>query len=256
MDMTGEPAVTRARPPTAGNRPTRAMVLAAGLGKRMRPLTVATPKPLIEVAGRSLIDRVLDRAQQAGIETAVVNVHHLPQLLKVHLGRRRHPTILFSDESDALLDTGGGVRKALPLLGETPFMVLGSDSFWIEGTRPNLEWLASSWREPDMDALLMLASTVRSLGYDGRGDFRMDPAGRLFRRAEREVTPFAYAGAAIVHPRLFAGAPAGPFPLDALFDRAMEAGRLYGVRMDGLWIRVETPATIAAAETTLADSAA
>jgi MurNAc alpha-1-phosphate uridylyltransferase len=222
----------------------------------MRPLTMATPKPLIEVGGRALIDRVLDRADQAGIETAVVNVHYLPQLLKVHLSQRRRPAIVISDESDALLDTGGGIKKALPLLGDEPFLVLSTDSFWIEGARPNLEWLAASWDGTRMDGLLLVAPTVRALGYEGRGDFRMDPAGRLFRRAEREVAPFAYAGAAILHPRLLAAAPDGAFPVERLFDDATAAGRLFGVRMDGLWIRVETPAAIANAETTIADSAA
>jgi MurNAc alpha-1-phosphate uridylyltransferase len=236
--------------------PTRAMVLAAGIGKHMRPLTVATPKPLIEVGGRALIDHVLDRLEQAGIEMAAVSVHYLPQLLRVHLARRRTPNIIISDESSALLDTGGGIRNALPSLGEAPFFVVNADAFWIEGARPNLGWLKRSWREEQMDALLMVASTVRSVGYDGRGDFRMDPTGRLTRRGEREVAPFAYAGAAILHPRLFAEAPAGAFGVDWLFDRAAKAGRLYGMRMDGLWIRVNGPEAIAAAEISIADSAA
>jgi MurNAc alpha-1-phosphate uridylyltransferase len=232
------------------------MVLAAGIGKSMRPLTMATPKPLLEVGGQALIDRALDRLEQAGVETAVVNVHYLPQLLRVHLARRKRPATVISDESGALLGTGGGILKALPLLGSEPFLVMSADSFWIEGARPNLEWLKSSWREADMDALLMLAATVRAVGYNGRGDFRMDPAGRLFRRAEREVAPFAFTGVAILHPRLFANPPAGPFALDVLFDRAIEAGRLYGMRMDGVWISIGAPQAIAEAELSIADSAA
>jgi MurNAc alpha-1-phosphate uridylyltransferase len=255
--MTVDPLLSRAnRLDVVGARPTRAMVLAAGLGNHMRPLTAATPKPLIEVGGQALIDRVLDRLEQAGVETAVVNVHYLPQLMRVHLARRQKPGIVISDESEGLLDTGGGIRKALPLLGEAPFFAINADASWIEGARPNLDWLRKSWREEEMDALLMVASTVRSVGYDGRGDFRMDPTGRLMRRAEREVAPFAYAGAAIFHPRLFAQAPAGAFSLGQLFDRAMEDNRLYGVRMDGLWIRVGAPEAIAEAEVSIADSAA
>lgn len=237
-------------------RPKRGMILAAGLGKRMRPVTVATPKPLVEVAGRALIDRGLDRLERAGVERVVVNVHYLAELIRVHVGRRSSPEVVISDERSKLLDTGGGIVKALPHLGEDPFYLLNSDSFWIEGARPNLEWLAGVWRDADMDALLMVASTVRAVGYDGRGDFRMDPAGRLVRRPEREVAPFVYAGAAILHPRLFAGREAEPFSLNLLFDEALEAGRLFGMRMDGLWLHVGTPEAIGEAEMSIADSAA
>jgi len=232
------------------------MVLAAGIGKRMRPITVTTPKPLVEVGGRALIDHGLDRLEQAGVESVVVNVHYLPDLIRVHLGHRRTPRISVSDERDRLLDTGGGIAKALPDLGADPFYLLNSDSFWIEGPRPNLEWLAAGWRDDAMDALLLIASTVRSIGYHGRGDFRMDPVGRLFRRPEREVAPFAYAGAAILHPRLFADCPAGSFSLNLLFDRAIASGRLHGVRMDGRWIHVGTPEAVGEAELSIADSSA
>jgi MurNAc alpha-1-phosphate uridylyltransferase len=237
-------------------RPKRAMILAAGVGKRMRPVTVTTPKPLVEVAGRALIDHALDRLERAGVEHVVVNIHYLGQLIRVHVGRRKSPNIVVSDESDQLLDTGGGIVKALPHLGTTPFFLLNSDSFWIEGARPNLEWLANGWRDENMDALLMLASTVRAVGYSGRGDFKMDPAGRLIRRPEREVVPFVYAGAAILHPRLFAGRKAEPFSLNVLFDKALEAGRLFGVHMDGRWLHVGTPEAIGEAEHSIADSAA
>jgi MurNAc alpha-1-phosphate uridylyltransferase len=232
------------------------MVLAAGIGKRMRPLSATVPKPLIEVAGRALLDHALDRLATAGVERAVVNVHYLADLVEAHVRWRKRPEVVVSDERKALLDTGGGIAKALPLLGGDAFYLLNSDSFWIEGARPNLDWLASAWNEATMDGLLLLAPTVRAVGYSGRGDFRLDPAGRLTRRAEREVAPFAYSGAAILHPRLFAGAPEGAFSLNRLFDAAIEAGRLHGVRMDGLWLHVGTPDAIRWAEMTIADSAA
>jgi MurNAc alpha-1-phosphate uridylyltransferase len=217
---------------------------------------VTTPKPLIEIGGRAMIDYGLDRLVRAGVETAVVNVHYLPDLIRVHVGRRQSPQIVISDERDRLLDTGGGTARALPDLGDAPFYLLNSDSFWIEGPRPNLDWLADGWRDDAMDALLLVASTVRTIGYGGRGDFRMSPDGRLSRRPEREVAPFVYAGAAILHPRLFAEAPDGPFSLNLLFDRAIEADRLFGVRLDGLWLHVGTPEAIAEAELSIADSAA
>lgn len=232
------------------------MILAAGLGKRLRPLTVTTPKPLIEVGGRALIDHGLDSLDRAGVETVVVNVHYLADQVNSHLARRRRPEIVISDERRGLLDTGGGIVRALPNLGEEPFYLLNSDSFWIEGARPNLDWLATAWRDDAMDALLLVAATVRAVGYHGRGDFRMDPNGRLIRRAERDVAPFAYAGAAILHPRLFAGAPAGAFSINLLFDKAMDAERLYGVRLDGLWLHIGSPEAVGEAELTIADSAA
>jgi MurNAc alpha-1-phosphate uridylyltransferase len=238
------------------SRPKRAMVLAAGIGKRMRPLTVTVPKPLIEVAGRALIDHGLDRLERAGVETVVVNVHYLANLVRAHLARRKRPEIVISDEQAGLLDTGGGIVKALPTLGAEPFYLLNSDSFWIEGARPNLDWLAAAWDDATMDALIMLAPTVKAIGYHGRGDFRMDPAGKLYRRGEREVVPFAYAGAAILHPRLFDGCPSGAFSLNRLFDKAIEAERLAGMRMDGLWLHVGTPEAITEAELSFADSAA
>lgn len=237
-------------------RPNRAMILAAGIGKRMRPITATIPKPLVEVGGRSLIDHGLDRLERAGVEMAVVNVHYLADLLRAHVSRRERPKVIVSDERDKLLDTGGGIAKALPHLGDSPFYVINSDSFWIEGPRPNLDWLAGGWNGDTMDALLLLASTVRSVGYNGRGDFLMDPDGHLVRRPERKVAPFAYSGAAILHPRLFADCPDGPFSLNRLFDKAIESDRLFGIRMDGTWLHVGTPETIGAAEISIADSAA
>ncbi|MEO8667209.1 MAG: nucleotidyltransferase family protein [Bauldia sp.] len=237
-------------------RPKRAMILAAGLGKRMRPLTATVPKPLIEVNGRALIDHGLDRLQRAGVETAVVNVHYLADLVSTHVRKWKRPEIVISDERKALLDTGGGIARALPNFDGEPFYLLNSDSFWVEGPRPNLDWLAGAWDGERMDALLLLASTVRSIGYDARGDFRMNASGRLTRRAEREVAPFVYAGAAILHPRLFADCPPGAFSLNLLFNRAIEAGRLFGVRLDGFWLHVGTPEAISEAELSIADSAA
>jgi MurNAc alpha-1-phosphate uridylyltransferase len=237
-------------------RPKRAMILAAGLGKRMRPITATVPKPLVEVNGRALVDYGLDRLEHAGVEEVVINVHYLPDLVKAHVGRRKKPKVVISDEREKLLDTGGGIAKALPHFGGEAFYLLNSDSFWLEGPRPNLDWLAGSWNADKMDAILLLASTVRSVGYHGRGDFIMDPAGRLRRRPEREVAPFAYAGAGIFHPRLFDDCPEGAFSLNKLFDKAIEAERLFGVRMDGTWLHVGTPETISEAELSIADSAA
>lgn len=237
-------------------RPTRAMVLAAGLGKRMRPITATTPKPLVEVAGKALIDHGLERLRAAGVETAIVNVHWLADLVEVHVGKCAVPKIEFSDEREALLETGGGIVKALPRLGEAPFYLINSDSFWIEGSRPNLDVLAEAWDETKMDALLLLAPTVGSIGYDGPGDFQMDDTGLLSRRDERRITPFVYSGAAILSPRLFAGAPQGEaFSLNLLFDRALEAGRLYGQRLSGIWLHVGTPRAIREAEAAIAESA-
>jgi len=236
--------------------PRRAMVLAAGLGLRMRPLTNDTPKPLVAVGGKPLIDHVLDRLAAAGVETAVVNVHYLADKVERHLAGRRAPKIAISDERGELLDTGGGVVKALPLLGAAPFFHLNSDTIWIDGVKPNLLRLAEIFDPARMDALLLLAATSTSVGYAGRGDFAMSPDGRLGRRSEREVAPFVYAGVAILNPTLFVAAPSGPFSLNALFDRAIEAGRLHGLRLEGVWMHVGTPEAIATAEAAILASAA
>lgn len=236
--------------------PRKAMVMAAGFGRRMRPLTVTTPKPLIEVAGRSLIDHGLDRLAAAGVEEAVVNVHYLADLMEVHLERRDLPKIHISDEREALLDTGGAIRRVLDRLGDTPFFAMNSDSFWIEGSMPNLSRLAAAWRDDAMDALLLLAPTVTATGYVGRGDFLMDPEGRLTRRPERSVAPFVYAGVGLFHPRLFVDTPEGSFSLNLVFDRAIAAGRLYGLRLDGLWLHVGTPEAVGLAERAIDESAA
>jgi N-acetyl-alpha-D-muramate 1-phosphate uridylyltransferase len=232
----------------------KAMVLAAGLGTRMRPLTDTLPKPLVTVAGRALLDHVLDRLADAGVETAVVNVHHMAEQIERHLNGRTRPTIEISDERGELLDTGGGVVKALKRLGNEPFLHMNSDTLWIEGVTPNLPRLAAAFDPARMDILLLLASTTASIGYEGRGDFVMAPDGRLTRRAERQVAPFVYAGAAMLSPAPFADAPKGKFSLNTMFDRAIEAGRLYGQRLEGTWMHVGTPAAIEAAEAAISES--
>jgi N-acetyl-alpha-D-muramate 1-phosphate uridylyltransferase len=238
-------------------RPTKAMIMAAGLGKRMRPLTATTPKPLIEVNGQALIDHGMDRLVSAGVKTCVVNVHYLADLVEVHVRRRNDIEIVVSDERDQLLETGGGIKKALPQLGESPFFQLNADTcYWIEGVKPNLEHMVDAWDETRMDALLLVAETVKSVGYAGRGDFDMAKDGSLTRRLEKGVTPFAYAGAAILHPRLFEGAPDGAFSMNVLFDKAIESGRLFGVQMEGLWLHIGTPESIRAAEYAVRESAA
>jgi MurNAc alpha-1-phosphate uridylyltransferase len=227
------------------------MVLAAGLGTRMRPLTAQRPKPLIEVAGKPLLDHVLDRLADANVESAVVNVHYLADQIIGHVAARKKPQVVISDERGLLLGTGGGVVKALPELGNAPFFHLNSDTLWLDGVRPNLVRLGESFDQATMDALLLLAPTTGSIGYTGRGDFAMSADGRLRARAERDVAPFVFAGAAILAPALFAGAPKGEFPLTDLFNRAAAAGRLHGLRLDGLWMHVGTPDAIAAAEATI-----
>jgi MurNAc alpha-1-phosphate uridylyltransferase len=232
------------------------MVLAAGMGVRMRPLTDKIPKPLVSVAGRPLLDHVLDRLAEAGVETAVLNVHHLADQIERHLTGRQTPGIVISDERSELLDTGGGVVKALPILGASPFFHLNADTIWIDGVRPNLLRLAAMFDPRRMDALLLLAATSASVGYGGRGDFTMAADGRLARRSERDVAPFVYAGVAILAPALFSTAPPGAFSLNLLFDRAIKAGRLYGLRLEGVWMHVGTPEAIAAAETAIFASVA
>jgi MurNAc alpha-1-phosphate uridylyltransferase len=228
--------------------PRRAMVLAAGRGTRMQPLTDKIPKPMVAVAGKPLIDHVLDRLAQTGVERAVVNVHYLADQLIRHLAPRTRPKVAISDERGLLLGTGGGVKKALPELGDAPFFHINSDTIWIDGVKPNLARLADVFDPSTMDGLLLLAPTAGSVGYAGRGDFAMAPDGRLRQRAEQEIAPFVYAGAAILSPALFAGTPSGEFSLTTLFDRAAGAGRLHGVRLEGLWMHVGTPDAVAAAE--------
>jgi MurNAc alpha-1-phosphate uridylyltransferase len=231
------------------------MVLAAGLGTRMRAFNGQVPKPLVPVGGKALIDYVLDRLAEAGVERAIVNVHHLADQIERHLATRRQPAIEFSDERGELLGTGGGVVKALPRLGDAFFHV-NSDTIWIDGVKPNLSRLAEAFNPERMDALLLLAPTASSIGYSGRGDFTMAPDGHLTRRGERDVVPFVYAGAAVLTPAFFAGVAPGPSEMSPLFDRAIEAGRLYGLRLEGQWMHVGTPEAVKAAEAAILASAA
>ena len=235
--------------------PKSAMVLAGGLGTRMRPFNGQVPKPLVRVGGKALIDHVLDRLAEMGVERAVVNVHHLADQIEGHLQGRQRPPIIISDERQELLGTGGGVVKALGQLGDAPFFHVNADTIWIDGVKPNLARLATAFAPDHMDALLLLAPTATSIGYTGRGDFAMAPDGRLTRRPERDVVPFVYAGAAILAPALFRGAPAGAFPLTTLFYRAAEAERLFGLRLEGVWMHVGTPEAVAAAEAAILESA-
>jgi N-acetyl-alpha-D-muramate 1-phosphate uridylyltransferase len=236
--------------------PRRAMILAAGLGTRMQPLTERTPKPLVAVGGKPLINHVLDRLAAVGVETAVVNVHHMADQIEQHLKPRRVPNVIISDEREALLGTGGAVVNALPQLGEEPFFHVNSDTLWIDGVKPNLERLAAAFDPNAMDALLLLAPTANSVGYTGTGDYAMAPDGRLRPRAEREVVPFVYSGVAILSPALFSAAPKGAFALTVLFNRAAAVGRLHGLRLEGVWMHVGTPDAIAAAEAAIVASAA
>lgn len=236
---------------TAG-RPTTAFVLAAGKGLRMRPLTNDRPKPLVVLRGRTLLDHVLDRLAAAGIERAVVNVHYKGEQIIEHVAARTSPAICISDERDALLDTGGGVVRALPLIGAQPFIIHNSDSTWLEGIGSNLARLIQAFDPDRMDSLMLLAATSASLGYEGPGDFAMDQMGTLRRRREREIVPFAFTGVSIAHPRLFASAPDGAFSLNRMWDRAIADGRLFGLRLQGLWMHVGTPEALADAEGRLA----
>jgi MurNAc alpha-1-phosphate uridylyltransferase len=231
-----------------GRLPRTAMVFAAGLGTRMLPITQTLPKPLVEVAGKPIIDHVLDRFAAEGVETAVVNVHHLADQIEAHLRPRTAPRIVISDERALLLDQGGGIKKALPHLGDEPFLVANTDAFWVEGPTSNLQRLAQAWNPDVMDAILLLASTTKSIGVDWPGDFQMDTHGRLTKRAESDVAPFVYSGVGILKPQAFAQDPREVFGLAPFLFEAAKRGRLYGVRLEGLWLHVGTPAAIGAAE--------
>jgi MurNAc alpha-1-phosphate uridylyltransferase len=236
--------------------PASAMVFAAGLGTRMRPLTERTPKPLVRLAGRALIDHALDRLASAGVERAVVNVHHLADQIERHLASRTRPRIAISDERAALLDTGGGLLRARPLLGEGPILVHNCDTVWIEPrgieSAPNLARLANAFDPRRMDALLLLAPVAGSLGYDGDGDFTLGADGALARRAPGGRAPFVFAGASIAAPALLDAPPAGAFSLNVLWNRALAAGRLHGLVLQGTWMHVGTPEALAEAERRIA----
>jgi MurNAc alpha-1-phosphate uridylyltransferase len=227
-----------------------AMILAAGLGTRMRPLTDDRPKPMVMLNGRPLIDHVLARLETAGIERAVVNLHYLPDVLERHLrARARPPAIDFSCERSQILDTGGGVKQALPLLGDDPFLLHNSDSVWLEDEpHQNIPSLLDVFDPDRMDCLLLMAAVHRAIGYDGAGDFFIEADGRLRRRGKGETCPFVFAGVSVIHPRLFESSPDGVFSINPLWDRAIAAGRVFGLRLQGLWMHVGDPMALAAAE--------
>ncbi|MBL8579818.1 MAG: nucleotidyltransferase family protein [Mesorhizobium sp.] len=223
------------------------MVLAAGLGKRMRPITDTMPKPLVEIAGRTLLDRGLDSLAEAGVTKAVVNVHYFPEQIVAHVAGRASPDIVISDESAGLLDSAGGIVKALPELGPEPFYILNADTFWIDAGGSNLDRLALAWDAARMDILLMLADLDSATGHSGGTDFLIGRDGVLA-RAKGAPDGLIYAGVAILNPAILAGAPAGPLSLNRYFDQAIAAGRLHGMRMRGRWITVGTPDAIPQAE--------
>jgi N-acetyl-alpha-D-muramate 1-phosphate uridylyltransferase len=235
--------------------PTRAMIMAAGLGTRMRPLTNTLPKPLVNVAGKTLIDHAIDRLVAAGVTLIVVNLHYKAEMIKQHLTARKDVEIILSDESDGLLGTGGGVAKAMKHFGSEPFFIHNSDTIWVEGYGSALERMKQRWDPDAMDALLLIVPLISAIGYEGIGDFMMDPAGRLTRVPPCRVSPFAFPGVQIVHPRLFENPPKGGFSTNVLWDRAIEKERMFGIRLDGVWIHVGTPKAVAEAEEYLADLA-
>ena len=237
-------------------QPPKAMVLAAGLGLRMRPLTERMPKPLVQVAGQTLLDHVLNKLGDVGVSEAIVNVHYLPDQIIDHVAGRAKPCVIISDERNKVLGTGGGIVKALPLLGQAPFFLVNADTLWIDGVRSNLARLAETFDPARMDILLLMAPTTSSIGYGGRGDYGMLPDGALRKRREHQVVPFVYAGAAIMSPSLFKDAPAGEFSLTKMFDRANEQERLFGLRLDGVWMHVGTPDAVQAAEEAFLESVA
>ena len=236
--------------------PKTAMVLAAGLGTRMRPLTDDRPKALVEVAGRPLIDHMLDRLEAAGVETAVVNVHAFADRLEAHLAGRRSPRIVISDERGRLLETGGGLKLARPLVGEAPIYVANIDSVWIETGPPVLDALAAAFDPERMDACLLLARMDRSIGFDGAGDAFLAPDGRLSFRGGEPSAPYAYAGVQIMRPQIVDDGPAGPFKLNVAWRPSVAAGRVHGVVLDGIWMHVSDPGARDAAEARLATAAA
>lgn len=228
--------------------PDTAMLLSAGLGKRMRPLTATRPKPLVEVGGETLLDHALGHVRAAGLRRVVVNVHHFADALEAHLRRVTDLEVAVSDERGELLETGGGVARALPVLGDAPFFVINTDNVWVDGPVDTLRLLANRWDDEAMDALLLVVPLARAVAHGGPGDFHMDATGRLRRREPRRIAPFVYTGVQLVSPRLLAGAPGGAFSMNLLWNRAIAAGRAFGVVHQGLWCDVGAPANIPLAE--------
>jgi N-acetyl-alpha-D-muramate 1-phosphate uridylyltransferase len=243
------------RPDPGGQVPKTAMVMAAGLGKRMRPLTATRPKPLVEVAGKALLDHVFDRLRSAGIERAVVNVHYLADALEAHLANRvKGIDVIVSDERGHLLETGGGIVKARDLIGDEPFLVVNSDNLWIDGPTDAIRILASRWDDATMDALLLLVPLARAHNHPGQGDFHIDAHGRIVsRRKPGRIAPFVYTGVQILSPRLIRDWPEGAFSTNLFWNRAIESGRAFGVVHQGLWFDIGHPGAIRATEAMLAD---
>jgi MurNAc alpha-1-phosphate uridylyltransferase len=230
-----------------------AMLMAAGLGKRMRPLTATRPKPLVKVAGKALIDHALDRLEAGGIERVIVNVHYLADTVEAHLKTRKGPmTILVSDEREQLLETGGGLMKAKEMLGDAPFLCANSDNLWVDGPRDSIATLAAHWDDARMDALLLVVPHARANCHSGPGDFHMDATGRLARRKPGHIAPFVFTGVQILSPRLLQDPPSAAFSTNIFWNRAIAAGRAFGVSHQGLWFDVGTPQAIPVVEDVLA----
>ena len=244
------------RPDPGGTVPETAMVMAAGIGKRMRPLTATRPKPLVQVAGQTLLDHVFDRLRAAGIKRAVVNVHYLADALEAHLKNRvKEIDVVVSDERDQLMETGGGIVKARELIGDKPFVVVNADNLWIDGPTDTIKLLASRWDDEVMDALLLMVPLARAHNHGGLGDFHLDANGRITgRRKPGRVAPFVYTGVQILSPRVIHDWPEGPFSTNLFWNRAIEAGRAYGFVHQGLWFDVGTPPAIAKTEALLIDA--
>jgi N-acetyl-alpha-D-muramate 1-phosphate uridylyltransferase len=247
-----KPRALAVRPGIEAKVPDTAFVLAAGLGKRMRPLTATRPKPLVEVAGKALIDHVLDHLRAAGVAKIVVNVHYLGDALEAHLkARAKDFDVKISDERKQLMETGGGLIQAEPMIGADPFLVVNSDNYWIDGPADTLHLLASLWRDADMDALLLLVPQARAGNHRGQGDFHMRADGRLVRRETGKVAPFVFTGIQIISKRMLRDAPDGAFSTNILWDRAIAEGRCFGAVHQGLWFDVGNPAAIKATERAL-----
>ena len=250
--MTQARRALRLRAEVPAEVPHTAMIMAAGLGKRMRPLTATRPKPLIEVKGKALLDHVLEKLREAGVRKIVVNVHYLADALEAHLMSRDHGLeVVISDERDLLMETGGGLVRAAPLIDCDPFLALNSDNLWIDGPADTLRLLASQWDDSRMDALLLLVPQARALNHKGIGDFHMDRAGRIRRREKSHVAPFVFTGIQMVSKRLLRDSPEGPFSTNLLWDRAIAEGRCFGAVHQGLWFDVGTPQSIRLTETAL-----
>lgn len=224
-----------------------AMVLAAGLGLRLRPITNKTPKPLVKVVDRTLLDHTLDRLFNVGVERVVVNIHHLAEQVEQHLSNRKDMEIIISSEEGNLLETGGGVKKALAHFSNMPFFISNADVLWLNGPLPALGRMIERWDEDKMDVLMMIHSTVEAYGYSGEGDFEADASGKLSRKKEREVTPYLFTGVQIIHPRMFENTPEGAFSLNIIYNKAIEADRLFGLVHDGEWFHIGTPDGLAQA---------